>query len=190
MKEAVKMKLAEQIKKIRKNENLSQEQLGQKMNVTRQAIYKWESGKGYPDIQNLIMLSELFEISLDELIKGDRSFQGKIKVKGGTGMFSNRSLLSALNYFSLFFAPIVFPLITLIFGYKEMKQHGKRAFISHLIPTATLIVIGISYYISAKLAGTQTPNSILVSGGSILIILIMFGVIVWNVKEGVKQLKA
>ncbi|WP_226556524.1 hypothetical protein [Priestia aryabhattai] len=83
-----------------------------------------------------------------------------------------------------------FPIITLVFGYKEMKQHGKRAFISHLIPTATLIVIGISYYISAKLAGTQTPNSILVSGGSILIILIMFGVIVWNVKEGVKQLKA
>jgi len=183
------MRLAEQIKKIRKNENLSQEQLGQKMNVTRQAIYKWESGKGYPDIQNLIMLSELFEISLDELIKGDRSLQGKIKVKGGTGMFSNRSLLSALNYFSMFFAPIVFPLITLIFGYKEMKQHGKRAFISHLIPTATLIVIGISYYISAKLDGTQTPNSILVSGGTILIILIMFGVIIWNVKEGVKQLK-
>ena len=184
------MKLAEQIRKIRKNENLSQEQLGQKMNVTRQAIYKWESGKGYPDIQNLIMLSELFEISLDELIKGDRSLQGKIKVKGGTGMFSNRSLLSALNYFSLFFAPIVFPLITLIFGYKEMKQHGKRAFISHLIPTATLIVIGISYYISAKLAGTQTPNSILVSGGSILIILFMFGVSVWTGKEGVKHLKA
>nr|WP_280157227.1 helix-turn-helix transcriptional regulator [Priestia aryabhattai]MDH3130291.1 helix-turn-helix transcriptional regulator [Priestia aryabhattai] len=102
------MRLGEQIRKIRKNENLSQEQLGQKMNVTRQAIYKWESGKGYPDIQNLIMLSELFEISLDELIKGDSSFQGKIKVKGGTGMFSNSSLLSALNYFSLFFAPVFF----------------------------------------------------------------------------------
>lgn len=184
------MKLAEQIRNIRKNENLSQEQLGQKMNVTRQAIYKWESGKGYPDIQNLIMLSELFEISLDELIKGDRSLQGKIKVKGGTGMFSNRSLLSALNYFSLFFAPLVFPLITLMFGYKDMQHHGKRAFISHLIPTATLILIGISYYISAKVAGTQTPNSILVSGGTILIILIMVGVIVWNVKEGIKQLKA
>ena len=183
------MRLAEQIKKIRKNENLSQEQLGQKMNVTRQAIYKWESGKGYPDIQNLIMLSELFEISLDELIKGDRSLQGKIKVKGGTGMFSNRSLLSALNYFSLFFAPLIFPLITLIFGYKEMKRHGKRAFISHLIPIATLIVTEISYHISAKLVGTHTLNSILVSVGIILMILIMLGVIVWNVKEGVKQLK-
>lgn len=104
------------------------------------------------------MLSELFEISLDELIKGDRSLQGKVKVKGGTGMFSNRSLLSALNYFSLFFAPLIFPLITLIFGYKEMKKHGKRAFIFQLIPTLTLIVIAISYYISAKLAGTKTPN--------------------------------
>ncbi|UYP06021.1 hypothetical protein [Priestia megaterium] len=105
-------------------------------------------------------------------------------------MFSNRSLLSALNYFSLFFAPLIFPLITLIFGYKEMKKHGKRAFIFQLIPTLTLSVIAISYYISAKLAGTKTPNSVLASGCTIVIFLITFGVIVWNVKEGVKQLKA
>ena len=190
MKEAAKKRIGEQIRKIRKNENLSQEQLGQKMNVTRQAIYKWESGKGYPDIQNLIMLSELFEISLDELIKGDSSFQGKIKVKGGTGMFSNRSLLSALNYFSLFFAPVFFPLITLIFGYKEMKQHGRRAFISHLIPTATLIFMIIVYYISTKVEGADTPNSTLVSGCTILLSLITMGVIIWNIKEGVKQLRS
>lgn len=57
------------------------------------------------------MLSELFEISLDELIKGDRSLQGKVKVKGGTGMFSNRSLLSALNYFSLFSLHLFFHLL-------------------------------------------------------------------------------
>ncbi|MBK0006225.1 helix-turn-helix transcriptional regulator [Priestia aryabhattai] len=50
IKEAAKIKLAEQIRNVRKNENLSQEQVGQKMNVTRQAIYEWESGKGYPDI--------------------------------------------------------------------------------------------------------------------------------------------
>ncbi|TYS61343.1 helix-turn-helix transcriptional regulator [Sutcliffiella horikoshii] len=85
------MKLGEQIRTIRNKENLSQEQLGQKMDVTRQAIYKRESGKGYPDIQNLIKLSELFEISIDELIKGASSYQSKIKVKGGTGMFSNRN---------------------------------------------------------------------------------------------------
>lgn len=71
------------------------------MNVTRQAIYKWESRKGYPDIQNLIRLSELFEISIDELIKGDSSFQSKIKVKGSTDMISNRDFLSSLNYFHI-----------------------------------------------------------------------------------------
>ncbi len=106
LKEECPVRLGEQIRTIRNKENLSQEQLGQKMNVTRQAIYKWESGKGYPDIQNLIKLSELFEISIDKLIKGDSSFQSKIKVKGGTGMFSNRNFLSSLNYFSFFFAPL------------------------------------------------------------------------------------
>ncbi len=95
------MKIGEQIRMLRKNENLSQAQLGEKLNVSRQAVYKWESDKGYPDIQNLIMLSELFDISIDELIKKDKIFQGRIIVKGG--IISNRRLLSSLNYFSIFF---------------------------------------------------------------------------------------
>jgi len=44
------------------------------MNVSRQAVYKWENNKGYPDIENLIKLSELYNVTLDELIKGDQSF--------------------------------------------------------------------------------------------------------------------
>ena len=43
------------------------------MNVSRQAVYKWENNKGYPDIENLIKLSELYNVTLDELIKGDQS---------------------------------------------------------------------------------------------------------------------
>ncbi|PFP08469.1 hypothetical protein COJ90_22230 [Priestia megaterium] len=70
-----------------------------------------------------------------------------------------------------------------------MKQHGKRAFISHLIPTLTLIITAIIYYISAKVEGADTPNSILVSGCTIIISLITMGVIIWNIKEGIKQLR-
>lgn len=187
------MKIGEQIRTIRKKENLSQEQLGQKMNVTRQAIYKWESGKGYPDIQNLIRLSELFEISIDELIKGDSSFQSKIKIKGGTGMFSNRNFLSSLSYFSFFFAPFFFPLLTMIFGYEEIKQHGKKALISHLIPIATfifmVIIYMIIYFLSKQVEGIGVPNSTLVGSCMLLLALITIGVAIWNIKEGVKQLK-
>jgi transcriptional regulator with XRE-family HTH domain len=187
------MKLSEQIRTIRKKENLSQEQLGQKLNVTRQAIYKWESGKGYPDIQNLIKLSELFEISIDELIKGDRSFQSKIKVKGGTGMFSNRDFLSSLSYLSFFFAPFFFPLLTIIFGHDDIKRHGKRALISHFIPIATfifmVIIYGIIHILSTQVEGIGVPTSTVQGSSMILLALITIGVAIWNIKEGIQLIK-
>ncbi|PFK64621.1 transcriptional regulator [Priestia megaterium] len=74
------MELGEQLQKLREQKNMSREELAQEMNVSRQAVYKWENNKGYPDIENLIKLSNLYNITLDELIKGDRSFQKKIVI--------------------------------------------------------------------------------------------------------------
>lgn len=65
------MKVYQQIKKYRKLCNFSQEELAEKIYVSRQTISNWENGKSYPDIDNLLRLSSLFEISLDTLIKGD-----------------------------------------------------------------------------------------------------------------------
>lgn len=62
------MSIGEKIRKIRKEEGLSQEQLAEKMNVSRAAIAKWENENGIPDIENLIKLSQLFNISIDELV--------------------------------------------------------------------------------------------------------------------------
>lgn len=50
---------------------LSQEELAEKVYVTRQTVSNWENGKSYPDIHSLLLLSSLFEVSLDELVKGD-----------------------------------------------------------------------------------------------------------------------
>lgn len=75
------MELGEQLQKLREQKNMSREELAQEMNVSRQAVYKWENNKGYPDIENLIKLSNLYNITLDELIKGDRSFQKKIVIE-------------------------------------------------------------------------------------------------------------
>ncbi|WP_375345174.1 helix-turn-helix domain-containing protein (plasmid) [Priestia megaterium] len=74
------MELGEQLQRLREQKNMSREELAQEMNVSRQAVYKWENNKGYPDIENLIKLSELYEITLDELIKNDRTFQKKISI--------------------------------------------------------------------------------------------------------------
>ena len=65
------MELNEQIKKYRTEKNISQEELAVKIFVTRQSISNWENGKTYPDIHSLLLLSSLFGISLDQLVKGD-----------------------------------------------------------------------------------------------------------------------
>ena len=56
------------LKELRKEKNISQEQLAKELNISRQAISKWESGKAYPDIDNLTLLRKIFGVSLDELI--------------------------------------------------------------------------------------------------------------------------
>ena len=59
------MTLGERIRDERKKRGLSQEELADILNVSRQAITKWETDRGIPDIANLIRISEEFEISLD-----------------------------------------------------------------------------------------------------------------------------
>lgn len=62
------MNLGENLRKLRKENGLSQEQLADSLNISRQAISKWESGKAYPDIENLIQLRSIFKVTLDDLI--------------------------------------------------------------------------------------------------------------------------
>lgn len=65
------MELAKNIVKYRKRNKLSQEQLAEALNISRQSISKWETGENLPSIDNLISLSGLLDISLDELITGE-----------------------------------------------------------------------------------------------------------------------
>lgn len=65
------MNLADNIVKYRRKNNLSQEQLATALNISRQSISKWETGENLPSIDNLISLSGLLDISLDELITGE-----------------------------------------------------------------------------------------------------------------------
>ena len=65
------MDLGKKILELRKKENLSQEQLAEKMNVTRQTISKWELNETTPDIKQAKELSRLFKIGLDELTEND-----------------------------------------------------------------------------------------------------------------------
>lgn len=63
---------AEQLKKLRQEKNISQEDLAQELFISRQAISKWENGAATPDLENLVKLSEILTVSLDELVKGEK----------------------------------------------------------------------------------------------------------------------
>ena len=65
------MELGKQIKMHRLETKLSQEDLTDWVYVSRQTISNWENDKSYPDVNSLVLLSEIFQISLDKLIKGD-----------------------------------------------------------------------------------------------------------------------
>ena len=65
------MELGGQIKRYRTRLGLSQEELADRIFVTRQSVSNWENSRTYPDLQSLLRLSDLFGLSLDELIKGD-----------------------------------------------------------------------------------------------------------------------
>ena len=63
------MKFNEKILKLRKEKGLSQEEMGMELQVSRQTISKWEAGQSYPDFTRLVMLSDFFDMTLDELVK-------------------------------------------------------------------------------------------------------------------------
>ena len=64
------MEFNNKLYELRKQKGLSQEELANKLNVSRQPVSKWELGDSTPDMEKLIVLSDLFEISLDELVLG------------------------------------------------------------------------------------------------------------------------
>ncbi|QPK93613.1 helix-turn-helix transcriptional regulator [Actinomyces sp. zg-332] len=72
------MNFASLLRELRNNSGLTQEQFAHKIGVSRAAIAKWESNRGIPDIANLIQISDIFDISLDELVRGDKAVQKKV----------------------------------------------------------------------------------------------------------------
>ena len=68
--EARKMNFAENLQNLRKKKNMTQDELAEKLQLSRQAVSKWESGSGYPETEKIISICEIFDCSMDELVRG------------------------------------------------------------------------------------------------------------------------
>ncbi|MBU8065813.1 helix-turn-helix domain-containing protein [Staphylococcus aureus] len=82
------MNLSKQIKKYRERDGYSQEYLAEKLYVSRQSISNWENDKSLPDIHNLLMICELFNVTLDDLVKGTIPFVPDIKVQRSLNLWT------------------------------------------------------------------------------------------------------
>ena len=78
------MEFGEKIKQIRTEQKLTQEQFALRLNVTRQAVSNWENNRNLPDLEILILIASLFQVSLDDLILGGTTVNNKVTVNNMT----------------------------------------------------------------------------------------------------------
>lgn len=93
----------EKLQQLRKENNMTQDQLAEKLFVSRTAVSKWETGKGYPNIESLKCISKLFSISIDDLLSGEELIS----------LASNENRMNINRIFSLVFG--ILDVMTLAF---------------------------------------------------------------------------
>ena len=137
------MELGQRIKDCRTEKGMTQEELADRIYVSRQTISSWENDKSYPDIHSLVMMTDLFGVSLDTLIKGDIEIM-KEKV--------DQSLVKEFKKDNLIFAALV--LLCILSAVPLMKYLGA---IGTLIWG---IVVSSTLYFALKVEKTKKDNDI------------------------------
>lgn len=143
------MELGNHIKHYRNEKGLSQEELAERVYVTRQTISNWENNKNYPDINSIVLLSEVFEISIDNLIKGDLEEMKKE---------INSEEVKKLNFYS-WMAVIIF-LIAIISLIPMLKFIGLYGFIPYFILMACAMFFALKIEKIKKNNDIQTYKEI------------------------------
>lgn len=120
----------EKVKEKRNDLQLTQTELGEKINVSRQTISSWENGKSYPDIPTLVTLSDFYDLSLDYLLKEDDSYMSKLKQEN-----------NLLKFLRIFF--VIQIIVAISFGTRALIISG-NTLIGML---SSLVIFTIAFYI-------------------------------------------
>lgn len=155
------MRLGQKITELRKKNNLSQEGLAEKMNISRQAVSKWESDQSIPDIEKIVSLSELFGVTTDYLLKsGAPSFEIKTAdipaedkllilpdelVQKYLSTAKKSSKLRALSIALAIFSPACISFCSAISGFLVGASDKMQLIISLIGFAATIVVLAISF---------------------------------------------
>ena len=126
------MELGNKIKYYRGEKEFSQEELAERVYVSRQTISNWENNKSYPDINSIVLISEIFEISIDNLIKGDVE-QMKKEI--------NSEEVKKLNFYAIMMAILI--LVATILLIPMLKFIGLYGFIPYFVLVACAMFFAI-----------------------------------------------
>ncbi len=92
------MSFGENLKNIRKQRNITQEELAENLNVSRQAVSKWESDNGYPETEKLLAISKILNISLDYLLKDSSEMEEKKKTEERSIVYAPGGKIAIATY--------------------------------------------------------------------------------------------
>ena len=128
------MEIGKRIKELRGSKGWNQEEFAEKVFVSRQTVSSWENGKSYPDIKSLLLMSELFGITLDEFVKGDLVTMKKEINKDAVSRFNRLSYIYVIGF-----------LIALVTPYPLFFYLGWAGFVIWILYMIPLIIF--AFYI-------------------------------------------
>lgn len=135
------MDIGKKLKDSRIKVNLSQEYVAEKLNVSRQTISNWENNKSYPDILNVIELSDLYSISIDELIKEDKKMINYLEES--TNVVKSRNRISKILLIGIYLIVWVLSLLTFWVFIGEEDGIGYSLMVFYVILPITTFIISI-----------------------------------------------
>lgn len=142
----INMIFGERLKKEREKRGWSQTDLAEKIHVSRQSVSKWETGKNYPSIEVIIDLSDLFGITVDELLRSDKELKEKV-IRDSKQLAHPKWKAFFDSVFLLGAFLLVIKLIILGLHYfvstSIMIPEGVPKVISNFLPLALMIIGGI-----------------------------------------------
>ena len=175
------MEFNEKLQELRKSRALTQEELAEALYVSRTAVSKWESGRGYPSIDSLKDISEFFSVSIDDLLSGEKL----LSIAENENKSNIRNVCDLLFGFTDLMALILvlFPLYpntvdgfvysVNLLGYTQIPQLGKSMY---WLMFAFLVAIGALKIIFAR-AKSEKGNKILTEVSIVTNILTVLGLV-------------
>lgn len=118
------MKFNEKLVMLRKQNNLSQEQLAEQLNVARQTVSKWELGETTPEMDKLIKMSEIFKISLDELMKEETQGETVNDPNNTNSQKLAGMTIKILKGIGIFFIIVIMYIILIVAGLVAFNRTG------------------------------------------------------------------